>query len=153
MKSLSGFALAALAAGVAFGQASPARLEFEVASIRPSQPNGPERVDIGVHLDGSQVRIASFSIRDFVGMAYRLKPYQIAGPDWTASERFNLNATLPAGSASSQIPEMLQAFLTERFQIKTHREKKDLPVYAVVLGKLPLKLKETPSGEPESGDP
>ena len=148
MKMPSTMLLGVFLPALCFGQEPPAKLEFEVASIRPAQPTGQERVDIGVHLDGSQARIASFSIQDLVGMAYRVKRYQVTGPDWTSSERFNLSATLPAGSTTSQIPEMLQALLADRFQLKMHREKKDLPVYALVMGKPPLKLQESASSEP-----
>lgn len=144
MNTLAPVVFAALTTAAMFGQ-TPVKVEFEVASVRPAQPSGPERVDIGVHLDGAQVRIASFSVRDFLGMAYRVKPYQVSGPDWTASDRFNLSATLPAGSTPSQIPEMVQSFLADRFQLKMHREKKDLPVYALILGKPPLKLTENPA--------
>lgn len=77
-------------------------------------------------------------------MAYRVKAYQVNGPDWMATERFDVSAKLPAGTTAAQIPEMLQAFLVDRFQLKMHRDKKDLPVYAVIIGKAPLRLKESP---------
>lgn len=93
-------------------------------------------------MDGSHARIAAFAVRDFVAMAYRVKQYQVSGPDWISTERFDINATLPAGSTANDIPEMLQALLAERFQLKMHRDKKEFPVYALVLGKGPLKLKE-----------
>ena len=51
-----------------------------------------------------------------------------------------MNAKLPSGSTPEQIPEILQTLLEERFQIKLHREKKELPVYALLVGKPPLKL-------------
>jgi uncharacterized protein (TIGR03435 family) len=118
---------------------------FEVASIRPSAPIGPGgKVDIGVHIDGAHVRIVSFSLRDCLARAYATKAAMISGPDWTASERFDISATLPPGSTPAQLPEMLQALLAERFQVKMHREKKDLPVYVLLTGKGPLKLKESP---------
>ncbi len=128
-----------------WGQTPAVTLEFEVASVRPSAPQSADnRVDIGLHLDGSQARIASFTFKAFVAMAYRVKAYQISGPDWVGTDRFDLNAKLPAGATSDQIPEMLQALLADRFQLKFHRDKKELPVYALVLGKTPLKLKEVP---------
>jgi len=128
----------------AWAQDSPARLEFEVASVRASPAGRPENVSIGLHMDGSQARIAYLDMRDYIAMAYRVRPYQVTGPDWMTSERYDLNAKLPAGTTAAQIPEMLQAFLTDRFQLKMHRDKKDFPVYALIVGKGPLKLKETP---------
>jgi uncharacterized protein (TIGR03435 family) len=131
--------LAILLASSAFGQ------QFEVASIRPSAPIGPGgKVDIGVHVDGAQVRLVSFSLRDVLARAYRTKVTMISGPDWTASERFDISATLAAGSKPEQLPEMLQALLVERFQMKLHKEKKEFPVYVLLPGKGPLKLKESP---------
>lgn len=39
---------------------------------------------------------------------------------------------------------MLQALLADRFQVKLHKEKKEYPIFALVAGKGPLKLKEVP---------
>jgi uncharacterized protein (TIGR03435 family) len=134
--------LASLGMGLLLAQTAP-NPRFEVASVRPSQPMGSERVDVGVHVDGAQVRIVALPMRDYLARAYRLKLYQVTGPEWLSSERFDVNAKLPAGSTQEQIPEMLQSLLEERFQIKMHREKKELPVYALILGKPPLKIQES----------
>lgn len=104
-----------------------------------------------MHIDGAQFRVGSFSLRDYLGMAYRMKPYQISGPDWIASERFDLAATLPAGVSTDLIPEMLQALLAERFQVKLHRDKKEFPVYVLEIGKGPLKLQASPL-DPDAAD-
>src|SRR5258705_3658642 len=78
-------------------------------------------------------------------MAYGLKNYQISAPDWMASERWDITAKLPDGSDPKQIPEMLQALLRDRCQMKMHRETKELPVYGLIVGKGELKLKESPA--------
>jgi len=89
------------------------------------------------------VRITSLTMRDYLAMAYRVKQYQISGPDWILTTTFDLSAKLPAGSSSDQIPEMLQTFLADRFQLKLHKETKELPAYAIEIGKPPLKLQES----------
>ena len=152
MKSRNLFISGVLASAALFGQAPSPKLEFDVASVRPAQQDGPEKTTVGIHLDGSQVRIASFSLRELVSMAYRVQRYQVTGPDWTGSDHYNVSATLPAGSTSQQMPEMMQALLADRFQLKMHREKKDLPVYALVMGKPPLKLQESAPTD-DSGEP
>src|SRR5437762_6810342 len=91
-------------AAAAFGQ-TPARVEFEVASIKPSGPQQQGTASVGVHIDGAQVRCSFLSIKDYIGMAYRMKAYQVMGPDWLASERFDISAKLPEGAKPSQIPE------------------------------------------------
>jgi uncharacterized protein (TIGR03435 family) len=145
------FAVGSIAA---VGQAPAAKLEFEVASIRPSAPAAEQnRVDVGLHLDGLQARISSFTLKDYIAMAYRVKVYQVSGPDWIGTDHFDINAKLPAGAKTEQIPDMMQALLAERFQMKFHHEKKEMPVYALVMGKTPLKLKEVPAGAADDGPP
>jgi len=132
-------------AAVLFAQTAPPRPEFEVASIKPATvaPTGAQ-VHVGVQIDGAQVHCSYLSVRDYIRIAYRVKEHQVIGPDWLASERFDIHAKLPAGATRDQVPEMLQTLLEERFQIKMHRDSKEFPVYGVVVGKGGLKLKESP---------
>src|ERR1700722_1662092 len=118
MKALYFAAIGVLAAALAFGQAPPPKLEFEVASVRLSQPSGPNRVDVGLRMDGSQAHFGSLSLRDYIAMAYGVTAGRVSGPDWIASERFDISAKLPEGGTRDQIPEMLQSLLAERFQLK-----------------------------------
>jgi uncharacterized protein (TIGR03435 family) len=139
---------AILLASFCVAQAPP---EFEVASIRPSTASGQGRVNMGMKIDGAQVRCVSFSFKDYVGIAYRMKAAQISGPDWIESERYDITATLPPGSSAGRLPDMFQMLLADRFHVKVHREKKEFPVYALVAGKGALKLKETPPN-PDADD-
>lgn len=119
--------------------------EFEVASIKPSAPIAQGQPIAGLHIDGAMVRYSALSLKLYLGMAYGLKNYEISAPDWMASDRWDITAKLPDGSDPKQIPEMLQALLRERFQMKMHRETKEFPVYGLIIGKGGLKLKESPA--------
>jgi uncharacterized protein (TIGR03435 family) len=148
----SGILLLAGAAGL-FAQSAPARPEFEVASIKPSvaAPAGGQ-VHVGVQIDGAQVHCTYLSLKDYLRIAYQVKDFQVTGPDWMASERFDIHAKLPTGGRG-QFRDMLQTLLEDRFQIKMHRASKEFPVYAVVVGKGGLKLKESPlDPEPEGSE-
>src|SRR5712691_2223308 len=92
--------MAVVIAAAAWGQTP--RAEFEVASIKPAPPMQQGTATAGVRIDGAQIRCSNFSLKDFLGMAYRLKAYQITGPDSIASERFDLAAKLPEGSKPSE---------------------------------------------------
>ena len=127
-----------LGAASVFAQA--VKPEFEVASVRPSQASSPQAASIGMRIDGAQVRISGFTLKDYLSTAYRVKPYQIQGPDWLGTERYEMAATIPAGASTAQIPEMLQALLADRFGLKMHREKKEFPVYTLETEKGGLKL-------------
>jgi uncharacterized protein (TIGR03435 family) len=122
---------------------------FEVASIRPS---GEARLDIkvGLTINGAQARFSFLSLKDYLGMAYRVKNHQIIGPDWLASERFDIAAKLPEGGSEEQVPEMLRALLAERFQLKAHVEKREFPVYEMTVAKNGPKLKESAAANPEA---
>ena len=99
--------LSVLAATALFGQTPAARPEFEVASIKPSAPLGTSKVLAGGHVDGSQVSWASLSLNDYLGAAYHVRNYQISGPEFLASERFDITAKLPAGGAAKDVSAML----------------------------------------------
>ncbi len=130
------------------GQLGP---EFEVASIRLSADQALQQINVGLRMDGSQARFTYLSLKDYIGMAYRLKAHQILGPDWLGSQRFDIAAKLPEGSSQDHIPEMLQTLLADRFQMKSHRDRRELPVYALEAAKSGFKIKESEPG-PDSQD-
>lgn len=140
-------ALFLLPALLVFGQ------EFEVASIKQSAQSAQGQTAAGMHIDGAMVRYSALGLKLYLEMAYSLKNYQISTPDWMASERWDIAAKLPDGSDPGQIPKMLQQLLRDRFQMKMHRETKELPVYGLIVGKGELKLKESPAVPAESGQP
>jgi uncharacterized protein (TIGR03435 family) len=142
-----------LLAAAAFAQTpTPAPLAFEVASIKPAGALDPVaiqsgKVRIGMKVDGAICDIGSFSLKDLIRTAYEVKDFQISGPDWL-STRFNIQATMPAGTTEKQVPEMLQTLLAERFKLVIHRESKDHAVYALVVAKGGPKMKEAEPDPP-----
>jgi uncharacterized protein (TIGR03435 family) len=145
MKTLCAFLMAIhsfLFGHLARFHAQPARPEFEVASVRPTPPSQEHGMSFSLQLDASQMRVLALPLRDIIAAAYRVKPYQVYGPDWITTTQFDISAKMPAGSKTGQVPDMLQSLLVDRFGLVFHREKKDLPVYALVIGKPPLKLHE-----------
>ena len=129
-----------------FAQTPTARPEFEVASVKPSvdadTPMG--NVNRGLHIDGAMVSFNGMPLKWYIHYAYTVKESQVSGPDWLGSSRFDVVAKLPDGAKREQIPDMLQALLADRFQLKLHRESKESSVYALVVGKNGLKMKESP---------
>ena len=141
-----------LASVAAFGQSPSARPEFEVASVKKSAPAQPDQFNIGVHIDGAMVRYSYLPMRSYIRMAYGVKDYQVLGPDWLGTENYDIAAKLPDGATRSQLPEMLQSLLAERFKLVLHRDTRELPVYALVVGKNGPKLKESaPDPDADAG--
>lgn len=133
-----------VAAGALFGQAAP-RLEFEVATVKPSPPiNGFIR--IGPRLgpgtaDPSRVNYQLASLKYLLQIAYGVKNFQITGPGWLDSERYDVVATVPPGATKEQVNVMLQNLLADRFQLTLHHETKDASLYELTVGKNGPKLK------------
>lgn len=136
----------------------PARTAFEVASIRPSSPmpptggggngrsGGPGTVSGGcgipkLAMNAGRVDYACISLTGLVGYAFGIPQSRISGPDWMMTQTFDVVAKLPAGASESQVPEMFQTLLADRFKLAIHRENKEQPVYAVLVAKSGLKLK------------
>jgi uncharacterized protein (TIGR03435 family) len=126
---------------VGFGQQAPAKLAFEVASIKPAQPMTMGRMRVGMNSDAGMVRYTNVSLKDCIRVAYRVKEFQVEGPDWIGSTRFDIVAKLPSGSSKDQVPEMLEDLLVERFKLVVHRDTKEHAIYALVVGKGGPKLK------------
>jgi uncharacterized protein (TIGR03435 family) len=121
-------------AGITSGQGQPEKPTFEVASIKPSDPNPSNTVWIGMDANAGMVRYTNITLRDCIRAAYRLRDFQVQGPDWIRDARYEITAKLGAGT-TDQIPEMLQSLLEERFKLSIRRSTKEQQVYALVLGK------------------
>ena len=139
----------ALAACAALGQTPAAAPAFEVASVKPAAPLDANlvmsgKMHVGMKTDAARVDIGFLSLADLIRIAYRVKPYQISGPDWMGSQRFDIQAKMPEGASTEHVPEMLQALLAERFKLALHRDSTEHSVYALVVGKNGSKLKESP---------
>jgi uncharacterized protein (TIGR03435 family) len=138
---------------------TPAKLAFEVATIRPSPPlssiaaqAASGKIDLGIRVDATQFDMKFMSLTNLIAMAYKVKPHQIAGPDFMKSQLWEIHAKLPAGSNKEQINEMLQSLLAERFKLTFHRETREQSVYALTVGKGGLKMKEA-AEEPAAPKP
>ncbi len=130
-------------------QQTPAKLAFEVATIKPSPPlsslatqAASGKIDLGIRMDAAQFDMKFMSLSSMIAMAYKLKPHQIAGPEWMKSTLWEIHAKLPPGSKKEQINEMLQSLLAERFKLTFHRENREQSVYALTVAKAGLKIKE-----------
>jgi uncharacterized protein (TIGR03435 family) len=117
------------------GQQPAERPAFEVASIKSSDPNPSNAIWIGMSADAGMVRYTNITLKDCIRAAYRVRDFQIQGPDWINDARFEITAKLPPATSQDQIPEMLQVLLAERFKLTLRRDMKVQSVYALIAGK------------------
>ena len=92
-------------------------------------------------------KTADASLRLLIQNAYTLQPFQIVGgPDSVVSGRYQIEAKAEGNASRSQVFLMLQSLLEDRFQLKIHRESRELPVYALVAAKNGLRLPRPKDG-------
>ncbi len=116
--------------------AADAHPSFEVATINPANPNRTNGG--GFIVGGHRLVIESQTVNDLISLAYAVHPKQIAdGPAWLGTEKFDIEgqAEQPGVANLHQIQEMLQKLLAARFDLKLHRDKRELPIYAIKLAK------------------
>lgn len=115
-----------------------AQQAFEVASIKPNA-DGDNRAMIRMQPGGRFVA-TGVTLRQLISQAYNVRDFQVTGgPGWIGADRYDINAKGPDGMPDRVPPEvlrpMLRALVDERFQLKTHTETKEMPIYALVVSK------------------
>ena len=127
---------------VAVQQTASISPQFEIATVKPNRstdPNNDKGYWRAVKGDEVKITMRNGNLLTFIEEAYGLKEYQIKGPEWLKSERFDIVATA-SHVTRSQLALMLQTLLKERFKLEVHRESRVLPVYALVQGKNGAKI-------------
>jgi uncharacterized protein (TIGR03435 family) len=103
---------------------------FEVASVKANQSRSPVGTIEMRPRRGAALIATNVTLRDLIRVAYGLQPAQIAGgPDWLASDRFDIDAKAAADARPS--PLMLQRLLADRFGLAIRRETRELPAYSL----------------------
>jgi len=121
---------------------------FEVASIRPNHSGGLNtRIDTP---DGGRLVVTNASLKTLIRNAFGILSFQLAGgPGWLDTDMYDIEAkTGDAGRITQErLKLLLQSLLADRFALRYHRETRELPVYALAIGKGGSRLKRNTSGQ------
>jgi uncharacterized protein (TIGR03435 family) len=164
MKKLSAVFLAVV---VLFAQSEKKKLAFDVVSIKPNNSGDNRRMIVTP--PGGRFNTTNIPLRQLIVFAYGDRVnglplnMEISGlPGWATSDGFDVQAQPEAGFTPTpqQTQEMMQSMLEDRFKLKLRRETKDVPIFALVVGKdgVKMKLAENqtpfdPTGPPLGGPP
>ena len=138
---LTASALASLVIAQVHGQSPQASPTFEVATVR--QTTG---VSDAARISGptpGRFTITNVPLVFILHHAYRAMAHQIVGaPDWVGTTAYDITATYPAGTTPTDADTrlMLQQLLEERFRLKVRREKREMPVYRLVMARSDKRL-------------
>jgi uncharacterized protein (TIGR03435 family) len=120
-------------------------LAFEVASVRPEE--GPLREFRGLRSSGTQLTMVGYNLRTLVTEAYNLKYHELSfgkvDPDQDVYYDLVARAEGDRRPTLVEFRRMLQTLLAERFHLVIRREKRIMPVYALVVGKHGVTFRES----------
>src|SRR3954453_826641 len=111
MRVVSWAALIFFTFNPAFAQPAHNRPEFEVASVKPSKPAVDGRLMIRMGGDAGRIDYSNMSLKMLITRAYAVKDYQVTGPAWLDTERFDVTATHAPNIPREQVQAMLQRLL------------------------------------------
>jgi uncharacterized protein (TIGR03435 family) len=119
---------------------------FEVASVKPNRSGDlPNSIDLP---GPRRFTVTNVLLRDIIRFAYNVDNARlVGGPAWIGTERFDIIATTgdeiptwtPAGPPA-MVLSRLRTLLAERFNLATHTESRELPVFALVTSRDDKKL-------------
>ena len=146
-------ALSISMAALALAQTPVAEKEFEVASVKPTATK-----DNSLSADfppGGGFTCRNLTLENLLRSAYQVEAYQIVGgTKWLTSDGFDIQAKAAPGAVDpgrDEVRKMLQALLADRFHMTLHRETRDLPIYALTVGKGGSKLQPADSSASQNG--
>jgi len=135
------------AAAAAFAQP-----QFEVASVKPTPKEaggrGGNPFDTNIKETPGGVTMRGVTLKGAMEWAYHVFAYQITGPDWVDSDRFEIAAKTPGPASDDAVRAMTQALLADQFGLKFHRQTKEMQAYVLSVGPNGPKFKaSTEEGE------
>jgi len=135
-------------------------LKFEVASVKPADPNS-RTVGMSYTAEGG-LNFVNVTLKQLIANAYNITCGKVCddritgGPRWIDSERYDVltkgpELPQPGRATREQIRQCAQALLADRFKLVIRRENKDMPLYHLVVSRNGPKLKEYTGDDPQGG--
>lgn len=126
---------------------------FEVASIRPSQPDA---VPAGSRFSfrGDRFEAKAATVGDLLDMMVDFQLYRVAGgPSWMRTDRYDIVAKASHEVAPQDQYAAVMSLLTDRFKLQTHKETREVPGLVLRARHLPAGVKPAADHETYSVRP
>jgi uncharacterized protein (TIGR03435 family) len=131
---------------VGYGQSGVEPPKYEVASIKPNTDND-FRFAFRIEPSG-RLAATGITLKRLMMTAYNVQDFRIVGgPDWMVSRRWDVQAKPDRVISPGQIRPMLRALLEVRFQLRSHSEKRQLPVYELSVDRKGSKVQRVKESE------
>ncbi len=113
---------------------------FEVATIKPTKPDEQRKL-FGVR--GNHFTTINTSLTDLITFAYGVQQKEVVGqPEWMDKDKWDIEAQpdVPGAPNRQQVTTMVQKLLADRFQLKFHKDSKELSAYVLTVTKTGNKM-------------
>jgi uncharacterized protein (TIGR03435 family) len=127
---------------------APEKLEFEVASVRASAARVPGQRRVPATRTGGpgtadpgRISYSNQPLSDILAAAFGVYWNHISGPDWIATDQYDIIAKVPEGTTKEQARQMLQNLLVDRFRLASHMQAKTVDGYQLILAPGGSKMK------------
>jgi len=115
---------------------------FEVASVKPSNPNPDpanplSMIALMLPQPGGRFTATNTPLRMLIMAAFELKQEAqlVGGTSDLLAAKYDITAKAPVAFIGKELPQLLRTLLAERFKLKTHTETRELPLYDLVLAR------------------
>ena len=131
-----------------FGQSESKRLSFDVASVRANLIDNP-LTDLVPRRSGNRIAMRNSQLRSILTWAYHLtnSNYQLVGGPWEKNlwdDSYDIEALAPGPTGDDDLRRMFQTLLEDRFNLKVHRETRELSAYDLVVARSGSNLVSAP---------
>ena len=125
------------------GYGQPAvQAKYEVASIKPNT-DSDSRVAFRIEPDGT-LAATGITLARLMMTAFNVQGFRIVGgPGWVSSRRWDIQAKPNRATRPDEVRPMLRALLEDRFQLHSHTEKRQMPVYELTVDRKGSKLRRS----------
>lgn len=125
---------------------------FEVATIKPNDSGATSMQ--GLTVNGRNFRTRASSLEDLIAFSYEVQAKQIVGgPSWMSSDRYDIDAVPDVDGAPNpeQVRSMIRKLLADRFQLKFHKDSRELSAFVLTVDKGAARLTHTQLDGPLPG--
>jgi uncharacterized protein (TIGR03435 family) len=139
--------------------ANAASFDYDIVSIKPYKQTG-DGVSMWMNTSPDGFSSRGFDLKSLMFNAFPIVTEdQLVGlPSWATSDYYEVDAKMDEQTAAAfkKLPreqsrkikyQMMQDLLADRFQLKFHKETRELPIYNLVVAKGGLKIETTPEGK------
>jgi uncharacterized protein (TIGR03435 family) len=135
-------AVVALSCSV-FGQSTEKPAAFEVADVHASTPSALAQLSVSGPRSG-RYELRNATMVNLITKAYNVTDDKVfGGPNWLASDRFDVIAKTPLNVTAETAQLMLQTLLAARFGLQIHNDNRPLPTFVMTVGKGGPKMKKS----------